>query len=83
MWLSPELLFELFIIIIRPSAPRASFGWIVRAKDQSIAFLLAGTRNRIPMRAYKLCRIPDVFAFAGGISFRGRTVMPSAYFLRG
>jgi hypothetical protein len=55
----------------------------IRSKNESITFLLAGAYHRLPARAYKLRLIPGAFTFAGGIRLRGRTVMPSARFLRG
>ncbi len=70
--------------VVPLSAFRISSGWgVIRSKNEPIALLLAGARHRISVRAYKLCLIPSAFAFAGGIGFRGRTLMPSAGFLRG
>jgi hypothetical protein len=70
---------ELVAGVVFSSAARG----VIRTKDKPITLLLTGACHRIPMRAYKLCRIPGVFVFACGIGLRGRTVMPSAGFLRG
>ena len=72
-------LIELVVDVVFSSARTR----VIRAKDKPITLLLAGARHRIPMGAYELGRIPGIFAFAGGISLRGRTVTPSASFLRG
>jgi len=56
---------------------------IVRAKDKPIALLLTGARHRIPMWAHKFCLISGTFSFAGRISLRRRTVMPSPGFCEG
>jgi len=75
-------LFELIVDVVHLPAVRISPWGVIRAKDEPIAFLLTGARHLIPMRAYKFCCTPGVFAIAGRISLRGRPVMPSASLLR-
>jgi hypothetical protein len=75
--------FKLIAGLIPSFATGSAPARIVRVKDNLIAPLFASAGHRIPMGAYKLCRIPCVFALASGISLRGRTMRTSAGIPRG
>jgi hypothetical protein len=55
---------------------------IVRAQDELIPVLLAGTCDDVPMRGFNLGAVTDAFAFTGGIGLWGGAMMPSLACLR-